>query len=180
MDKDLCFFIGYFSKLIGHKGELALRLDVDEPAHYQDLGMLFVQINKRDQELVPFSLDSTHIQNNGIARVKITGIDDLASAKPLVGKSVFLPTEVLPPLSGNQFYFHEITGFEVIDLQKGNIGKVVEVLDYPGQAILQIIHPLGKEVLVPIHDNTIEKVNREQQQLTIDAPEGLIDLYLET
>ena len=181
MNKNDCFFIGYFSKAIGNKGELSLKLDVDQPTQYKNLELLFIQINKRDHQLVPFSIESISIQQNGQARIKLSETpDDTASAKSYVGKSAFLPLEMLPVLGGNQFYFHEVIGFRAIDHLKGEIGKISEVLDYPGQAILQIEHNSGKEILIPITDENVKGVDRNQKLLHVNAPEGLIDLYLES
>jgi len=51
------------------------------------------------------------------------------------------------------------------------------VLEYPNQALFQVFRD-GKEILIPIQDEIITAVNREKKQILIDAPEGLIDLYL--
>ena len=85
----------------------------------------------------------------------------------------------LAPLSGNKFYFHEVINFEVIDGVKGNIGKIKQILDYPTQAIFEIINAENKEILIPITDEIISKVDRANQKIEIATPEGLIDLYLE-
>ena len=58
---------------------------------------------------VPYFIDKAEIQNNDLLRCKIEGLDDQASAKNLVGKSLFLLMENLPALNADQFYFHEIT-----------------------------------------------------------------------
>jgi hypothetical protein len=80
--------------------------------------------------------------------------------------------------SGKQFYYHEIVGFTVVDTEKGELGAVSEVLEYPTQAILQIMHG-KKEILIPILDHVIQNVDRDKKILTITAPEGLIDMYLQ-
>ena len=178
MNKDNCFFIGYFSKVIGHQGEVALRLDVDDPEKYDGLPLIFIQQNKRDHELVPFSIASFKVQAKSIARLKLTGVDDVSSSRALVGKEAFLPLDMLPPLSGSQFYYHEVINFKVIDKVEGDIGTIIKVLEYPNQAVLEIKHPSGKEVLIPINDHTIEAVDRAHNTLQVIAPEGLIDLYL--
>jgi len=99
-------------------------------------------------------------------------------AKAMVGKEIYLPLDMLPPLKGNKFYFHEVINFEVEDKTKGIIGKINQVLDYPQQAILEIVDDLQNEILIPITDHIILDVNRKDKKIFIDAPEGLIDLYL--
>ena len=105
-------------------------------------------------------------------------VKTLEQAQNLVGKSVYLPLEMLPKLSGKQFYFHEIVGFTAVDTEKGELGPITEVLEYPTQAILQIMKG-KKEILVPILDHVIQQVDRDKKILHITAPEGLIDMYLQ-
>jgi len=84
----------------------------------------------------------------------------------------------LPKLDGNKFYYHEIKGFTIIDKNKGNIGVCNDVIDYAQQAIMQIISDKG-EILIPIVDNYIKNVNRENHTIEIESPPGLIELYVE-
>lgn len=153
-------------------------MDVDSPSTYQGIDAVLIQIMPQDQSLVPYFVNSSKLQGSNTLRCKLEGINDPAEAKSLVGKSIFLPQELLPKLKGNQFYFHEIIGFEVIDEEKGKLGKVEKVLEYPLSNLLSI--PVGeKEILIPINDDTILKLDRDAKQLFVRAPEGLIDMYLD-
>ena len=70
--KDDCFLVGRFIKTHGFKGELNIKLDVDYPEEYSKMESTFVEINK---ELVPFFFESFRLKQNGIATVKVEGID---------------------------------------------------------------------------------------------------------
>jgi len=177
MHIDQTFYLGYISKTIGNKGELAFKLDVDSPSSYASMDAVLLQIMPNDQSLVPYFVQNSKLQGSNILRVKLEGVEDPQMAKSLVGKSLFLPIDLLPPLSGNQFYFHEIIGFEVIDDEKGSLGKVEKVLEYPQSNLLSILQE-EKEILIPINDDTIISLDRENSKIQVKAPEGLIDLYL--
>lgn len=178
MHIDQTFYLGYISKVIGHKGELAFKLDVDSPSAYQGMDAVLIQILPQDHQLVPYFITAAKLQGSNLLRCQLEGVENAVDAKNLVGKSVFLPLSLLPPLSGNQFYFHEIIGFEVIDEEKGLLGKVDKVLEYPLSNLLSI--PVEeKEILIPINDDTIRSLDREKKIIQVKAPEGLIDLYLE-
>jgi 16S rRNA processing protein RimM len=172
-----CFYLGYISKTIGTKGELAFKLDVDSPSSYTSLSSVLVQIHAQDSQLVPYFLKESRLINDGTLRCSIEGIKDQGEAKNMVGKSLFLPLNLLPPLKEDQFYFHEIIGFEVIDQNKGAIGKVVKVLEYSTSNLLAVEFET-KEILIPISDETIVKVDKKGKKLHVNCPEGLIDLYL--
>ncbi|MDC1452308.1 ribosome maturation factor RimM [Vicingaceae bacterium] len=178
MKIDDCFYLGYISKTIGTKGELAFKLDVDSPSSYNGLKAVFAQISPRDKQLVPFFLEKAEIQNNDLLRCKFEGVDDSSTAKSLVGTSLYLLQENLPELKEDQFYFHEIIGYTVIDKERGKLGKVEKVLEYSTSNLFSV--PVGdKEVLIPISDETITKVDKFTKEIHVICPEGLIDLYLE-
>ena len=70
-----------------------------------------------------------------------------------------------------------MTGFKVVDAQHGEIGKIASIIEYPAQPLFQIMQD-GTEILIPVIDQVIKKVDREEKTIFIEAPNGLIDLYL--
>ncbi len=170
-----CFQLGQIVKAHGFKGELISFWDVVSPSAYKNIKEIFVEINDK---LIRFDVEKLKLLENSHSILKLKGIDDEEMANALSDKYLYLPLSYLPELSDTQFYFHEIINYQVIDAVKGNIGKVLRVLDMPQQAILEIQHESGKEILIPVTDEIIQKVNRQEKQLLIDAPEGLIDIYL--
>ena len=100
-------------------------------------------------------------------------------AQALAGHDLYLPLDLLPKLTGNQFYFHEVKGFRVIDAEKGDIGIIQSIIEYPAQPLFQIMKG-DTEILIPVIDPVIKKVDREAKTIFIEAPNGLIDLYLQS
>ncbi len=174
MDKAKCFNLGYVAKLHGFKGEVSLFLDVTNPSEYQQLDSLYIDINGN---LTPFFISSLKIRNKGFVQVKFEGIDNELDAKVILRKQLFLPLTVLPPLSGTNFYDHEIEGFTVHDESYGLVGVLSQVIDLKVNPLLQI-DSQGKEVLIPLIPNLIKSIDRENKSIVIDAPEGLIELYV--
>lgn len=174
MDKADCFHLGYVAKLHGYKGEVSLFLDVTNPEDYASLDALFIEINGH---LTPFFIGSFKLKNKGFAAVKFEGVETEADARLLLRKNLFLPAQVLPKLSGNQFYDHEVVGFKVVDTQYGEVGILETVVDLSVNPLLQIMNGT-KEVLIPLTQGIVQHVDRTHNILTITAPEGLIALYL--
>ena len=173
-DKNDYFTLGHITKTVGMKGELAFFLDVDFPQKYKNLESVFVEING---DLLPFFISRIQIKKN-TAMVFLEGIDNLERANELAKSTLFLPLKSLTPLKGKNFYFHEIIGFKVIDNTNGDIGTVDTILEFPQQNILQIKNG-NKEILIPVRNEFIQKVDRENKIIEISAPNGLIDLYLD-
>ncbi len=171
-----CYYLGLIAKLHGFKGEVSLFLDVTNPADYQGLDALYLDING---QLTPFFIEGFKLKNKGFAAIKFEGVETEEAAKRLVKKKAYLPLEVLPELDQSSFYDHEIIGFKVFDAQRGAIGMVADVIDMTANPWLQLDFN-GTEIWVPIFDALIQKVLRKKKELYIKAPEGLIELYLTT
>ena len=174
MKKEDCFYLGRIAKTHGLKGEVTVKLEVDDPSAYLGMKHFFLEINK---VLTPFFVEHVAMHGDKFF-LSVQDVKTIEAAQELVGKPVYLPLEMLPKLSGKKFYFHEIKGFMVVDTVKGALGLVNDVLEYPTQAILQVMKD-QKEILIPILDQVIQDVDRQKKILTITAPDGLIDMYLQ-
>ena len=174
MKKEDCFYLGIITKPFGYKGELVCYFDVDDPTYYETLDSVLIEL---EAGLVPFLIESLRLNNHN-AYIKLQDVKT-EDTLLLIKKEMYLPLQRLPKLKGNKFYFHEVIGFEVIDKTKGLIGKIEKIMDHPAQPILQILHGNGKEILIPIADDIVLEVDRKNKKINIQAPDGLIDLYLE-
>ena len=179
MNIEACYYIGYTSKVHGKQGELIITLDVDFLEECKRLESVLIQMNKTDTSLIPFFISKSQIQNNGTLRIKLDDVDEITEAKLLVGKGVYIPSTLLPKLSGNQFYHHEVANFKIIDTNYGEVGLLNQILNHPKQAILEVINTDNKEILIPIADDIIVNVDRANKTIEVNTPDGLIDLYLE-
>mgnify|MGYP000626522889 CR=1 FL=1 len=173
MTKKDCFSLGYIAKRVGNHGELGFVLDVDDGNRYRKLESVFIEISN---SLVPFFIKKIQIKGNN-ATVSLEGIDSIGRAEELIKKSLYLPLSALPPLNGKKFYFHELPGFTAIDKRLGEIGIVKEVLDFPQQSIISILKR-EHEILIPAKEEFIVSIDRAAKTIHLDAPEGLIELYI--
>lgn len=168
------FYLGKIAKLHGYKGEVSLFLDVTNPSDYNKLERVFVDV---DGVLIPFFVDQLKPKNKGFVAVKFQDVNEEIAAKKLLKKSIYLPEDELAELSDTSFYDHEISGFKVYDQIKGFIGIVDTVIDLTSNPLLRIEFNTN-EILVPIFDGLIKNVDRDKKELHIQAPDGLIDLYI--
>lgn len=167
------FYLGLITKPFGYKGQAYVYLDTDEPEKYSNLDAVFLNI---DGEMLPYMIEDIQLRGANQAVIKFEDVDG-EEIKSLMKTEIYLPLSVLPPLTGNKFYFHEVVGFSVIDSEKGNIGKIVDFIDVLQQPIMQVDFN-GIEILIPAIDKFFKTVDRERREIHIDAPEGLIDVYL--
>jgi len=174
MQKKDCFFVGKIVKKYSFKGELLVKLDTDDPEQFLEMESVFVE---QHRNLIPFFIEKLSLHKSTLLRVQFEEVTTEADADALLGTELFLPLSLLPKLSGNKFYYHEIIGFKVLDANFGDLGVVASVNDSTAQHLFEIEFQ-GKEILVPINDEIIKKVDRDSKILHLETPEGLIDLYL--
>ena len=174
MTKDKCFYVGKIVKTHGLKGEVTLRIDNEQFDEIEELNYFLLDLN---DILIPYFIENITYHSNK-SFILFQDLKTLEAASQLVGTAVYLPLELLPEKDGNDFYSHEVVDFLVIDEEKGELGKVQEIIEYPTQSLIQIIIN-GREVLIPIHDDIIQNVDREGKKILIKTPNGLIDMYLE-
>ena len=108
MRKEDCFYLGKIAKKFSFKGEVLIYLDTDEPELYQDMESVFVEYNKN---LIPYFISNSSLHKNDFLRVNFEDINNEAEADSILNCEVYLPLSMLPKLSGNKFYFHEVIGF---------------------------------------------------------------------
>ena len=174
MNIDECYQLGHVIKTHGLKGEVNIFLDVDHPSEYQELGSVFVEIN---QKLVPFFIESMQLKGNK-ALVKFEDVDSLEQAEELSSKRIYMPLASLPTLDDDQFYYHEIIGYQVKEVHAGELGVVKNVYTSGAQDLVAMEYR-GKEILIPVADEILVKIDRDQQLLEVAIPDGLLEIYLD-
>ena len=173
--KEDYFYLGTIIKKHGFKGSVVAKLDTDNPKTYEQMESVFVELNNN---LVPFFIKSSALQKGNLLHIHFEEVNTEQDAESLLKSDLYLPLEMLPKLTGNQFYYHEIIGYTVVDASYGTVGIIKEVNDNTAQALFEIEHE-GKQILIPIVDDFIKKIDRNNQTITVDTPPGLIELYLE-
>jgi 16S rRNA processing protein RimM len=169
-----CFYLGKIVRKYSFHGELLIKLDTDEPELYENLDAIFIDYRNT---FIPYFIESSQLHKSDLLRVQFEDVTTEADADSLLKCDVYLPLEFLPKLDGNKFYFHEVIGFKVEDLNYGVVGTITGVNDSTAQALFEIEKD-GKEILVPIIDQIVKKVDRENKTVHVSTPEGLVDLYL--
>ena len=175
MKKDDCFYLGKIVKKYSFKGEILAKLDTDEPHLYENIEAIFVDLRGN---LVPFFIESSQLHKSELLRVKFEDVDSEADADALIKSELYLPLELLPQLEDDKFYFHEIIGFTMTDVNFGDVGIIAGVNDSTSQSLFEV-NQNGIEILIPMNDEFITKVDKPNKTITVNTPEGLIDLYLE-
>ncbi len=106
--------------------------------------------------------------------LKLESVSDRTKAELLRNKELFVTEENVA-----KFFKENVKGFEgylVIDKIIGELGTIDQVNEMPNQFIASLIFK-GKEVLIPLNDSTIVKVEKRKKIVHVSLPDGLLDIY---
>jgi len=165
------FLLGHVAKKHGLTGEVTFFLDATDPQYYKNVKCVYFE---EEGQLVPYFLQSIKV-NGDKAIAKLEGVDSVDQADLLKGKSIFLPLSKLPKLKEGEYYLHELVGLIVVS-QGEFLGPVGYIYEAGRQNLIALQHQ-GKEVLIPINDGIIKKVDFKKAEITVDLPDGLLDIY---
>ena len=172
ISKDKCYYLGYLSKTQGYKGGLIAFFDVDDIREYRKLDHILVDLQGA---LTPFFIETINLKDKNFVHLKIEGINDEETAVELAGNDLYLPLEDLPKLPDDEYYLHDLVGMTVQDANAGEIGLVAQVLDYSNNPLLQIMQN-EDEILIPLIDKFVKKVDKKTRIVHIDVPSELLDI----
>jgi 16S rRNA processing protein RimM len=153
---------------------VVIKLDTDEPELYQEMESIFVDLGNN---LIPFFIEKSLLQKGNQLRVQFEDMYTEEEADGVLKAEVYLPLNLLPKLTGNKFYFHEVIGFTVEDVNFGFVGVIDGINDKTAQPLFEIKNK-DTVVFVPMIDDFIKKIDRENQTVVVETPKGLIELYL--
>jgi len=175
MHKEDCFYLGIVARKHSFKGEVVLVLDTDEPELYENMESVFIALG---DNLVPFFIEKSLLQKGNQLRIQFEDMNSEEDANSIIGSKVYLPLQMLPKLDDDKFYYHEIIGFKVVDINYGDVGIIIGINDSSAQPLF-VIKNNEKEILIPAIDDFISEIDKKNQKLIVETPPGLIQLYLD-
>jgi 16S rRNA processing protein RimM len=146
-------------------------IDADIPNDFSTLETVFLQ---EDHNLVPYFIESVSMKGNK-AFVKFEEVDTPEEAERISKHSIYLPKDERPRAGRGEFYDDEITGFQVEDENLGQLGEIQDVM-MAGPNRLLVMDYQGKEVLIPINSPFIQSVNKSRKRITVNLPDGFLDI----
>ena len=174
MNKESCYEIGFVTKPHGLNGAVTITFDVDNPLEYKNLESVFLEISGR---LVPFFINHIQVRNNS-AIVEFEEISSREQFQDIKSAKLVLPLEFLPQLPNDEFYYHEVIGFRVIDKNLGELG-IITGFNTSGPQPIMVMEYQEKEILIPASKEIVIKPNKNNQTMEVHLPEGLLEVYLE-
>ena len=165
--------IGKLAATHGLSGELLLKHALGKRTDFKNTEAIFIEMNKGAH--IPYFHEKSTIKNDSETVIKLEGIDTKETAAKLVQKKVWLPKNDFENLVSKSAPVNLI---DFIILNEGKkLGTVESVIEQPQQVLLQT-SVNNKEVLVPVNESTLKKIDRKKKEVHVILPDGLLEIYL--
>lgn len=167
------FSIGKLASAHGLQGELILRHSLGKRSALKGVTVIFLE--ERKNSFIPYFIEHVKVKDHEQVFIKLEGIDTKEAAHKLMPAQVFLQEEDFKQQTASSAPL-ALLGFSVIDAQHGTLGTVEEVIEMPMQVLVKVF--IGEnEALLPINEQTLVKVDKKNQVVHVQLPDGLIELY---
>lgn len=164
--------IGKIVKAQGLDGKLKVKVYSGEPELLGSLKDIFLGPIVAIQS---FRLISSRSQGK-FAIISLAEIVDRNSSESLVGQSVWALKVHLPPLSTDEFYWHEIVGLSVQTDQGQHLGRVTSLIATGAHDVMVVTGCTDEEYLIPVIREIIISQDKEAGVLVIAPPSGLLEM----
>lgn len=171
---DKTFLIGSTKRPHGLKGELKLYVEEKYVEDLMNAEILMIDIKGRP---TPFFIEDIRFGNNIIA--KFEDVNTPEAAMSIANKEISLRESDLIPDDEREIeietmpYEHCI-GYTIVN-EGETIGVIDNIVEYPQQE-MAILNYKNKEILVPLNQHFIKKVDDKNKVIEMVLPEGLLDL----
>ncbi len=168
------FKIGKFIATHGVNGELLFRHELGKKTSLKDLKTIFIE--ERKNSFLPWFIESTRIKNEQEVFLKLEGIASREAALKLAQKEVWFTEDDKKKFAAKSSPIN-LLGYTIIN-EKKILGEILEVIEQPNQMLCRI-EMNKKEVLIPLNEDTLKKIDHKKKEVIVKLPDGLLEIYLE-
>jgi 16S rRNA processing protein RimM len=165
--------IGKIVSVFGLKGEMIVQHHLGNKVAVAKIKVIFLEQEK--DELLPYFVEAARKKGEDDLYLKLEGIDSKEAASKFMRREVWMKEEEVQMHTRKNNPIGWV-GYCVVD--KGiDLGNILEIIEQPHQ-IIGRLEIDSKEVLIPINDQTLEKIDHKSKRLLLNLPDGLLEVYL--
>lgn len=159
--------IGSVSRVHGTRGEIRLSLHKRKAVKE----WAFLEIKGKPVPFYVESVSGTHEE----PVVKLQGVETPEVAVHLVGLTLLAPGKD-PSSTVKKELGQDLTGYLICDETAGDVGRVEEIMEMPGQLLFRLTDTSGNEILIPAVDAFIAGIDKRKKIIHVNLPEGMLNL----
>jgi 16S rRNA processing protein RimM len=168
--------VGTVAKPHGIRGELAVKVDTDNPASVFRAGRVLLLGDARGRpDGRTLTVERARPFKEGMLVRTREHTSRTAEVDALRGAVLLIPAGEAAPAADDEVFFHEVVGMRVRTAE-AEVGTVRDLYESPGGFLLGVTAAEGKEVLVPFVREMVTRIDREAGVMEIAVPPGLLEL----
>jgi 16S rRNA processing protein RimM len=166
--------IGKIVAVHGLNGEIVIKHALGKKTSFKQGDVIFVEQIKGSY--LPHFVATAKAKTTEETILQFDDIDSREKALKFVKKQVWLTEEDFSKYAANSSPI-ALLGFTLFN-EGEKLGVIEEVIEQPHQVLLTI-KINGKEALIPLHEETLDNIDRKKKEVHVTLPDGLLEIYLE-
>ena len=159
----------------GLRGEVRIQPYTAHPQRIADYG--HVLVGPPEGPFRSYRVQRVHRTGPRRFAMKLAGVDGPQEAEALRGMEVAVERARLPETQGDEYYWHDLMGLEVVTLQGEEVGSVAAILETGANDVFVVKGRRG-EVLIPAVAQVVVSVDLDAGVMVVDPPPGLLEANL--
>lgn len=123
----------------------------------------------REGEWREMPVISARLHSNTLV-AQLVGIESREAAAALKGLEIGVPRSQLPAAAGNEFYWADLIGLKVVNMDQHELGRVARIVQTGANDVLVVASESGKEreLLIPFIADAIKEVDVAAGVIAVD------------
>ena len=165
--------VGKIVNTHGIRGEVRVISSTDFPEERYAVGNKLSLF--QEEKKTPLVLTvATHRQHKNFDLLTFEGYLTIEMVAAFRGGILKVSENQLTNLEGNEFYFHEIMGCTVFDIDGQEIGVVTDILQTGANDVWTVTPTKGKAHYIPYIEDVVKEVDVDKKKIVIDVLDGLL------
>lgn len=164
--------IGKIVATHGLEGELVIQHNLGKKTGLKGLEAIFLETGSN--QMLPYFVAHSRAKDASSLFIKLEGIDTKEAAGKLMKKEVWLQDKDFSQFTASSSSL-SLLGYQVVNNSEP-LGEIEEVIEQPHQILCRIVLA-GNDAFIPIHAETLKKIDKKKKQVHVALPEGLLDVY---
>lgn len=156
----------------GIRGELKIVPETDFPERF-DVGNSLIIVDSQNKQ-TPVTVKTSRLHKN-VFIVLFSQFSNINDVEKFKGSLLKIEAKNQQPLEEGEYYYQEIIGCKVVTEDEQELGLISEILTPGANDVWVVSLPKGKQLLLPVIDDVILKVDIPNKTIRIHLMEGLLE-----
>ena len=157
----------------GNRGEVLATSHTDVPGRLEQLKSATARLLDGSDAPIQIAEAWPH-KSNWV--LKLENVNSIDAAQRFAGAEIWVPLADRGSLPQGEFFQSDLIGCTVTDASTGRALGAVKALERYGGPPLMQVNVDGRQALIPFVDSICRNVDLAARTITVELPEGLLDL----